>query len=62
MRMPAGEVMGSANQRRERDGKDGRELQGRRRKGGGFALSYRAGSGWTWNWAGFELEFEFDFF
>lgn len=42
--MLVGEVMGSANRRRERDGKDGRELLGRRRRGGGFALSYRAGN------------------
>lgn len=51
MRMLVGEVMGSANRRRERDGKDERELLGRKRRGGGFALSYRAGNpGWFLGW------------
>lgn len=58
------ELMDSVNQRRGRGGRDGRGLQGRRRRGGGFALSYRAGKpGWflDWNWVGFGPEFEFSF-
>lgn len=44
MRMLVEEVMGSAGQRRERGEKEGRELRGRRRRGGDFALSYRVGN------------------